>query len=42
MMHSIPLLSLAALLGASPSRPVAPTAPSALAADREIWTIVIG
>ncbi len=42
MMRSIPLLFLAATLGAAPSHPVAPTAPSALAADREIWTIVIG
>ncbi len=43
MMRSIPLLSLAALLGgAVPSHPVVPTAPSALAADREVWTIVIG
>ena len=30
------------LLGAAPSHPVAPTAPSALAADRESWTMVIG
>jgi uncharacterized damage-inducible protein DinB len=42
MRRSIPLLSLAALLGVAPSHPVATTAPSALAADREIWTIVIG
>jgi uncharacterized damage-inducible protein DinB len=42
MMRSIPLLSLAAILGAVPSHPVAATAPSALAADRESWTIVIG
>jgi uncharacterized damage-inducible protein DinB len=42
MMRSIPLLSLAALLGAVPSHPVVPTAPSALAADREVWTLVIG
>jgi uncharacterized damage-inducible protein DinB len=42
MMRSIPLLSLTALLGAAPSHPVAPPTPSALAADREIWTMVIG
>ena len=42
MMRSIALLSLAALLGAEPSHPVAAPAPSALAADREIWTVVIG
>lgn len=41
MMRSIPLLSLAALLGAAPSHPVAPPAPSALAADRETWTLVM-
>jgi uncharacterized damage-inducible protein DinB len=41
MMRSIPLLSLTALLGAAPSRPVAPTAPSVLAGDREIWTMVM-
>jgi uncharacterized damage-inducible protein DinB len=41
MMRSLPMLSLAALLGAAPSYPVTP-APSALAADREIWTIMIG
>jgi uncharacterized damage-inducible protein DinB len=40
-MRSIPLLSLTALLGVAPSRPVAPTAPSALAADREIWAMVM-
>ena len=34
MMRSITMLSLAALLGAAP--------PSVLAADREIWTMVIG
>jgi uncharacterized damage-inducible protein DinB len=42
MMRSFALLSLAATLGAAPSHPVAPTPPSALAADREIWTLVIG
>jgi uncharacterized damage-inducible protein DinB len=42
MMRSIPLLSLTVLLGVAPSHPVAPTAPSALAADREVWTIVMG
>jgi uncharacterized damage-inducible protein DinB len=42
MMRSIPLLCFAALLGAAPSHPVAPTPPSVLAADREIWTRVIG
>jgi uncharacterized damage-inducible protein DinB len=42
MMRSIPLLFLAATLGAAPSHPVGPTPPSALAADREIWTMVIG
>jgi uncharacterized damage-inducible protein DinB len=42
MMRSIPLLSLAALLGAAPSHPVLASSPSALAADREIWTLMIG
>jgi uncharacterized damage-inducible protein DinB len=42
MMRSITLLSLAVILGAAPSHPVATTAPSVLAADREIWTMVIG
>ncbi len=42
MMRSIPLLSLTALLGAAPSHPVTLTAPSAVATDREIWTVVIG
>ncbi len=42
MMRSIPLLSLAALLGAAPPHPALATAPSALAADREIWTLMIG
>lgn len=41
MMRSIPLLSLIALLAGAPSRPVAPTVPSALAADRETWMMVI-
>lgn len=41
MMRSIPLLSLAALLGAAPSHPSAATDPSAVAADRQIWTRVI-
>ncbi len=42
MMRSITLLSLAFVLGIAPSHPVAATAPSVLAADREIWTMVIG
>jgi uncharacterized damage-inducible protein DinB len=42
MMRLITLLSLAVILGAAPSHPVATTAPSVLAADREIWTMVIG
>ncbi len=42
MLRLIPLLSLTALLGTAPSHPVAPAAPSVLAADREIWTTVIG
>jgi uncharacterized damage-inducible protein DinB len=42
MMRSILLLSLVAPLGATPPHPVAPTPPSAVAADREIWTSVIG
>jgi uncharacterized damage-inducible protein DinB len=42
MMRSIPLLSIAALLGVAPSHPGAPTAPSAVAADKQIWTSVIG
>ncbi len=42
MMRSISLLSLAALLSAAPSHPVTSAAPSAIAADREIWTIMIG
>jgi uncharacterized damage-inducible protein DinB len=41
-MRSILLLSLTALLGGAPAHPVAPSAPSALAGDREIWTIVMG
>jgi uncharacterized damage-inducible protein DinB len=40
--RSIPLVSLVALLGAAPFHPVSAAAPSALAADREIWTIMIG
>jgi uncharacterized damage-inducible protein DinB len=42
MMRVITLLSLAVIVGAAPSHPVATTAPSVLAADREIWTMVIG
>jgi len=42
MMRSITLLSLAVTVGVAPSHPVAATAPSVLAADREIWTMVIG
>jgi uncharacterized damage-inducible protein DinB len=42
MMRSITLLPLAVILGVAPSHPVATTAPSVLAADREIWTMVIG
>jgi len=42
MMRSIPLLSLTALLRAAPLQPVAHSAPSALAADRESWMIVMG
>jgi uncharacterized damage-inducible protein DinB len=42
MMRLITLLSLAVIVGAAPSHPVATTAPSVLAADREIWTMVIG
>lgn len=42
MIRSIPLLSIAALLGAAPPHHNAPTAPSAVAADRQIWTTVIG
>jgi uncharacterized damage-inducible protein DinB len=42
MTRLITLLSLAVILGAAPSHPVATTAPSVLAADREIWTMVIG
>ena len=42
MVRLITLLSLAVILGAAPSHPVATTAPSVLAADREIWTMVIG
>ena len=42
MMRSIALLSAAVIVGAASSRPIAPAAPSALAADREIWTTVIG
>jgi len=41
MMRSILLLPLTALLGAAPSHPVASTAPSVLAADREIWSLVM-
>lgn len=42
MMRSIFLLSIVAILGAAPSHSVAPSPPSALAADRETWTMVIG
>ncbi len=42
MMRSIPLLSIAALLGAAPSHRISPSAPSAVATDRQIWTTVIG
>jgi uncharacterized damage-inducible protein DinB len=42
MIRSIALVSAAVVLGAAGSRPVAPAGPSALAANREIWTIVIG
>jgi uncharacterized damage-inducible protein DinB len=42
MIRSIPLLSIAALLGAAPSHRSAAPAPSAVAADRQIWTAVIG
>ena len=42
MMRSIPILSLLTLLGAATSHAGAQPAPSALAADREIWTMVIG
>jgi uncharacterized damage-inducible protein DinB len=42
MMRVITLLSLAVIVGAAPSHPVATAAPSVLAADREIWTMVIG
>jgi len=42
MMRSITLLSFAVLSGVAPSHSVATTAPSVLAADREIWTMVIG
>ena len=42
MMRSIALLSAAVIAGAAPWRPVAPAPPSALAANREIWTIVMG
>ena len=42
MMRSIPLLCLAALLGAAPSHPALASSPSVLAADREIWTLMIG
>jgi uncharacterized damage-inducible protein DinB len=40
--RSMQVFSLAALLGAAPSHPVLLSAPSALAADREIWTLMIG
>ena len=42
MMRSITLLCLAALLGAAPSHPALASSPSVLAADREIWTLMIG
>ncbi len=42
MMRSISLLSIAALLGAAPANPSAPTPTSAVAADRQIWAQVIG
>jgi uncharacterized damage-inducible protein DinB len=41
MMRSIPLLFLTALLGAAPSHPGTRAAPSVLAGDREIWTMVM-
>jgi uncharacterized damage-inducible protein DinB len=41
MMRSISLLYLTALLGAAPSRPATRTAPSVLAGDREVWTMVM-
>lgn len=42
MVRSIAMLSIAALLGAAPAQRGAPTAPSAVASDRQIWTTVIG
>jgi uncharacterized damage-inducible protein DinB len=51
MMRALQAFSLAVLLGVAPARPVPPPAPpapaaydtpSALAADREIWMMVIG
>jgi uncharacterized damage-inducible protein DinB len=42
MMRSISLLSLAVLLSAASSHSVASAGPSALAADREVWMIVMG
>jgi hypothetical protein len=42
MTRSIILLSLTGLLGAAPSHPATRTAPSVLAGDREVWTMVMG
>ncbi len=42
MIRLIPLLFLAALPGAAPPHPATPTAPSVLAGDREVWTMVMG
>ena len=42
MIRSLLLISIAVLIGAAPPHHNAPAAPSAVAADRQIWTRVIG